>query len=794
MPKHLVIVESPAKAKTLEKYLGKDYEVRASIGHIRDLPKSKLGVDVEDDFKPKYAVIAGKTKVISDLREAAQGKQTVLLASDPDREGEAIAYHLAHLLTTGASKISIPIRRVLFEEITKPAVLAAIKKPRDINQAMFESQQARRILDRLVGYQVSPILWSKVRRGLSAGRVQTVALRIICEREREIKAFKPVEYWSIIAALSGKSPPPFSAYLYSFNGERIGKDEKQRRIENGEQAKAIVADVEKGPFVVKSVTRKERKRRPVAPFITSRLQQEASRRYGYEPRRTMAIAQQLYEGIDIGEGEGPVGLITYMRTDSTRISPVAMEELRGHIDSQYGKKYLPESPNTFKSKDSAQEAHEAIRPTSVLREPEKLKKYLSTEQFRLYDLIWKRFVASQMNDAIYDQTTVDIEAGRGVFRATGQILKFDGFMTVYIEGREADEKAEEGEEDGTQDARLPELVVGDRLNCSSITPNQHFTQPPPRYSQATLIKKLEEDGIGRPSTYASIMSTILNREYVELDQNKRLFPTELGFLVSDLLIEAFPHEFDVQFTASMENKLDDVGEAKLDWVTMLKEFYKPFSERLEWASKNMRDVKTQEIETGLTCPKCQGPLIIRWGRRGEFLACKKYPECKFTSNFERDEAGKIVIQATPEPQVTDVPCPKCGKPTIIRVGRYGPFRGCSGYPDCKYIEKVQVKADIGMNCPICKKGDIVQRRSRWGKTFYGCSEYKKDGGCNFISNHKPVARACPKCNGSYLVLKILKSKSEIICPNEQCDFTEPYTEPENPATPAPVTPPTESST
>lgn len=797
MAKHLVIVESPAKAKTIGKYLGKDYQVVASIGHVRDLPKSKIGVDVDKDFEPQYEVIKGKTDVVKDLKAAAQEKDTVLLASDPDREGEAIAWHIAHLLSTGKDKVkSKVVKRVLFEEITKTAVIESIKSPRDLDTSMFESQQARRILDRLVGYKVSPILWNKVRRGLSAGRVQTVALRIVCEREKEIKAFITQEYWSIVAKLNGPKPPGFSAYLHSYKGERVSKDQKS--IANQAQAQEIVSALEKADYEVSSVTKKERQRKPVAPFITSRLQQEASRKLGYQPSRAMKIAQELYEGIDIGDKEGPVGLITYMRTDASRVSPVALEELRGYIPTKYGKEYLPKSAYEYKSGKSAQEAHEAIRPTSVFRDPESIKSFLTKDQYRLYDLIWKRFVASQMVPAIFDQTSVDIKAGEGIFRGTGQIMKFDGFMRVYAEGRD-DDQAEASAKDGksvaldagkaAQDeknedalnaddqAELPELNQGDKLKLKSLTPNQHFTQPPPRFSQATLIKELEEKGIGRPSTYASIMSTIVNKEYVNLDQSKRLCPTDLGILVCDLLIESFPKEFDVGFTARMEDQLDSVSESKLNWVDMMREFYQPFAKTLENAAANMRDVKAQEIPSGLNCPKCNNPLNIRWGRNGEFLACKSYPECKFTCNFERDENNAVVMVAQAEPEVTDVPCPKCSAPTIIRSGKYGQFRGCSAYPKCKYIESIKSKSEIGIKCPICAKGDVVQRRSRWGKFFYGCSEYKKDGGCSFISNYKPVDRACPKCENKYLIIKERKAGNKLACPNEECDFIEDWVEP-----------------
>lgn len=793
MAKHLVIVESPAKAKTIGKYLGKDYQVEASVGHIRDLPKSKLGVDVENDFEPQYQVIKEKTDVVKDLKSAAKGKETVLLATDPDREGEAIAWHLAHLLTDGAGKIKCPIKRVLFEEITKNAVLESIKSPRDLDKPMFEAQQARRILDRLVGYQVSPVLWDKVRRGLSAGRVQTVALRIVCEREKEVRAFVAREYWSIVARLQSKKPPTFEAYLYSFNGERLGRDLKP--IENEAQALELYNAVKDATFKVASIKNKERRRRPSPPFTTSKLQQEASRKLGFQPRRAMKIAQELYEGIDIGDGEGPVGLITYMRTDSNRISPVALEDLRNYIPGKFGKQYLPASAYEYKAGKNAQEGHEAVRPTSVLRDPQSLKKYLSPEQLKLYDLIWKRFVASQMSMAVFDQTSVDITADKAVFRATGNVMKFDGFIKVYLEGKDdipqepkesqSENEQSENEDSDESEAELPALTEGEILTLKELLKNQHFTQPPPRYTQATLIKELEEKGIGRPSTYASIMTTILNKEYVNSDRSRRMVPTELGMLVADLLVESFPVEFDVGFTAALENQLDDIGAAKLDWVKMMREFYTRFAEDLKKANVTMRNVKAQEIPSGLKCPKCNNDLNIRWGRNGEFLACKSYkgdPPCTFTSNFEKDEAGVIHIVEAPKIELTDVPCPKCTKPTVVRVGRFGPFRGCSGYPECKFIEPLGTGPRIEMKCPICKVGDIVQRKSRWGKMFYGCSKYsKKEDGCKFISNHRPLERACPKCNSGYLVIKERKTGNLLACPNEDCDFNEPYIEPETAA-------------
>lgn len=787
MAKHLVIVESPAKAKSIGKYLGKDYQVEASVGHIRDLPKSKLGVDIEKDFEPQYQVIKDKTDVVKDLKAAAKDKKTVLLATDPDREGEAIAWHLSYLLTNGTGAIKCPIKRVLFEEITKGAVLESIKAPRDIDKNMFESQQARRVLDRLVGYQVSPVLWDKVRRGLSAGRVQTVALRIVCEREKEIRAFVAQEYWSIIAKLQAKNPPTFEAYLYSFDGKRLGKD--YTPIANEAHALELYNQIKDANFKVNTIKTKERRRRPSPPFTTSKLQQEASRKLGYQPRRTMKIAQELYEGIDIGDGEGPVGLITYMRTDSTRISPVALQELLAYIPEKFGKQYLPATPYEYKVSKNAQEAHEAIRPTSAMREPQAIKKYLSPEQLKLYELIWKRMVASQMAMAVFDQTSVDIQADKALFRATGNVMKFDGFIKVYLEGKDdvpQEKKESEDEEEGDDsEAELPKLTEGEVLKLKELLKNQHFTQPPPRFTQATLIKELEEKGIGRPSTYASIMSTILNKSYVDSDKSKRLVPSELGMLVADLLVGSFPVEFDVGFTAKLENQLDEISADRLNWVVMMREFYTSFSEHLKQANVSMRNVKAQEIPSGLKCPKCGNDLNIRWGRNGEFLACKSYkaePPCSFTSNFEKDEAGNIKIVEAPKIELTDVPCPKCSKPTVIRVGRFGPFRGCSGYPECRFIEPINAGPKIEMKCPICKQGDIVQRKSRWGKMFYGCSKYSKnEDGCKFISNHRPLERPCPKCNNGYLVIKERKTGNILACPQEECDFNEPYVEPPAPA-------------
>jgi len=764
--KNLVIVESPAKAKTIKRYLGSDYQVTASVGHIVDLPKSKLGVDVEHDFRPEYHVIAGKAKVLEQIRSAAKGKSVVYLATDPDREGEAIAWHIADQL----SKSKAEIHRILLHEITPAAVREALSHPGDLDQNLFDAQQARRVLDRLVGYQISPLLWDKVKRGLSAGRVQSVALRIIVEREKEREAFRAEEYWTLDARLEAANPPPFTARIYSHRGTRI--DNKAYKLPEPE-ALEIIAACENATFKVASIEKREVRRNPAPPFITSRLQQEAARRLYYSPSRTMKIAQRLYEGVDLGD-QGAVGLITYIRTDSPRVSDQALAAVRDYIGNRYGANYLPDKPNFYRSGKQAQEAHEAIRPTALERDPESLSHYLDKDALALYTLIYNRFVSSQMNPAVYDRTTVDIEAGAAVFRATGQVTKFDGFMRVYIEGRD-----DPAADDENGEATLPAMTEGELVKLLGFAPEQHFTQPPPRFSQATLIKELEEKGIGRPSTYAAIMTSILNREYVEEDESKRMRPTSLGRVVSDLLVQAFPDIIEVGFTASMEEELDHIEEGRENWVKALKRFYGPFEKRLSEASKKMPQVKRKGLPTDLKCDVDGAPMVIKWGRNGEFLACSRYPKCTNTKEFGRDEQGNIVIRESIAPEPTDQTCEKCGKPMVRRRSRFGEFLGCSGYPDCDGIKRLTADpVKTGVRCPDCKEGEILERRSRRGKIFFGCDRYPK---CKFASWDKPIAQACPNCGAPYLVEKTTKRLgTRWLCPKkEECGYAAPA--PERPA-------------
>lgn len=742
MSKSLVIVESPAKAKTIKKYLGDDFSVEASSGHLVDLPSSKLGVDIEHDFSPEYVVIRGKGKFLDKLRKAAKKADQVYLASDPDREGEAIAWHIANELG-----IQDRSHRILIHEITESAVRDSIEHPMELSQDRFEAQQARRVLDRLVGYQVSPILWKKVRKGLSAGRVQSVALRLIVEREREIEAFQKVEYWSIESELKRKPDEPsasFTAMLAKFDGEKV-------EIGNQEQADKILAAVREEPFSVTSVERKDKKRNTLPPFITSTLQQEASRKLRYNPKRTMSIAQKLYEGIALGD-EGPVGLITYMRTDSVRVSPAATEDTRNLIKETYGEDYLPEKPNTFKVKKSAQDAHEAVRPTFVEKLPDSIKSYLTEEEYKLYKLIWQRFVASQMKPMIYDQTTAEIKAGPGLFRATGSIIKFPGFSAVYQETKEEEEQEKEKDEL----KKLPDLNSGDVLDLLNLEGKQHFTQPPPRFTESSLVKELEEKGIGRPSTYASILSTIQDREYAEREK-QRLKPTLLGRSVNDLLIQGFPEIMDVKFTAEMEDKLDDVEGGSINWVELLKKFYTGFSERLEGADASMKSLRKDGIKTDIDCDECSSKMIIKWGRNGEFLSCSKYPECKSAKAFEYDEEGKIKVIEREEPELReDIKCEKCSRPMVIKKGRRGEFLACSGYPDCKnakafkfdedgnikVIEKEEPIIREDIKCEKCGK-PMAERKGRYGK-FLGCTGYPRcrniknlDENGNIIEGKKP---------------------------------------------------------
>jgi DNA topoisomerase I len=756
LAKNLVIVESPAKAKTIKRYLGSNYQVTPSVGHVMDLPKSKLGVDVEHDFKPEYHVIPGKAKILDEIKGLAKGKENIYLATDPDREGEAIAWHIRDKI----GKTKATVHRILLHEITQSAVKEAVANPTTLNENLYDAQQARRVLDRLVGYKISPLLWDKVKRGISAGRVQSPALRIVVEREREREAFRAEEYWTLDAKLEGANPPQFKARLFSHKDQRI--DNKNYKMPEAE-ARAVIAAVEKAPFTVKSIERKEVRRTPTPPFITSRLQQEASRRLYFSPRKTMQVAQRLYEGIELGD-QGAVGLITYMRTDSPRVSDQALESVRAHINDRYGQRYVPEKPNFYRSGKQAQDAHEAIRPTAVERDPESMARYLDKDALALYTLIWNRFVSSQMMPALYDRTTVDIEAADDtIFRATGQVMKFDGFMRVYIEGQ--DDSAED--EEGT----LPQLIEGEILKLLGLEPEQHFTQPPPRFTQATLIKELEERGIGRPSTYATIMTSIL-REYVEEDESKRLRPTSLGRVVCDMLTSAFPNIVESGFTAQMEENLDQVEEGTQGWVQTLKTFYVPFEEQLGHAKEKMPEVKRKGLPTGIKCPTDDGDMVIKWGRNGEFLACSNYPDCTTTSEFGRDEQGNIKIREASAPALTDEVCEKCGKPMVRRRSRFGEFLGCSGYPDCDGIKRL--KADpvkTGIACPECKEGEILERRSRRGKLFYGCGRYPK---CKFASWDKVIAQPCPQCGATFITEKVTKREGTTWqCANKECGYKVP---------------------
>jgi DNA topoisomerase-1 len=664
MAKNLVIVESPAKAKTISKFLGKNYSVKASKGHIRDLPKSSFGVDIEDNFKPKYITIRGKGEIVRELRKAVQKANKIFLATDPDREGEAISWHLAQALGIPCEKPC----RIEFNEITKDAIQAAVKKPKPIDMDKVNAQQARRILDRIVGYKISPLLWRKVRRGLSAGRVQSVAVRMICDREEEIRRFVTEEYWTIETKLCKVGQRK------GFTAKLILVDENKVEIKNEEQSKAIAAELKKGSFVVKKVKKSQRRKQPPAPFTTSNLQQEAARKLGFTAKKTMVVAQQLYEGLDIGK-QGAIGLITYIRTDSTRIAQQAQEEAKEYIIERYGKDYYPGKANVFAAKGKSQDAHEAIRPTSVRRTPGELKKYLTNEQYKLYSLIWERFVASQMEAGIFDTVSVDILAGRYVLRATGSTIKFDGFTVLYMEGKDDEEKEKEN--------LIPDLAENEELKLQKIEPKQHFTQPPPRYTEAMLVKTLEEKGIGRPSTYAPIIDTIQKRGYVYLEQ-KRFHPTELGEIVVEMLKEVFPDIIDIEFTAKMEEKLDEIGEGIIQWQELLREFYHPFAKTLEEADKKIEAVEIEDQITDQICEKCGRNMVIKYGPYGEFLACPGYPECKNTKPILK-EVGVL--------------CPECGSPLVERKSKKGrKFYGCSNYPQCKFVvwNKITDK-----RCPYC---------------------------------------------------------------------------------------------
>jgi len=937
MAKALVIVESPAKAKTINKYLGKQYLVKASLGHIKDLPKRDLAVDIDRGFEPRYEVIEGKRKLIGELRQAAKKVEDVYLAADPDREGEAICYHLQEELGDG-KKNGPRIFRVMFNEITKGAITKAFEKPGQVNINLVDAQQARRVLDRLVGYKISPLLWDKVRRGLSAGRVQTVALRLIVEREREIRAFVPREYWTIDADFNAKKPPQLTARLI-----RLG--DQPAEIGSKESADDVLAQLEGADYVVSSVGTREKKRNPVAPFITSTLQQEASRKLRFSVKRTMMLAQRLYEGVEMGK-EGSVGLITYMRTDSTRISDDAIRDVRHLILERYGKEFLPEAPNVYRSKKDAQDAHEAIRPTSMAFTPDLVEKYLAEDEMKLYRLIWNRFVACQMMPALFDQTTIDV-AGKGkngldyTFRATGSVRKFDGYLKVYEEGKD-----QVDEEDEELKHKLPLVTQGEHLRFKAIRPEQHFTEPPPRYNEATLVKRLEADGVGRPSTYASILTTIQEREYVKKETG-RFIPTELGMVVTDLLLENFDDIFDIKYTARMEEELDEIEEGKLDWRAAMSEFYERFDKDLKHAEEHMTDIKRVEKPTDLTCEKCGKPLVIKWGKHGSFLACTGYPEfspraaetdlenvqkeiatrkeraqqeldkrwgerkeryekelaqaeekttaeglnprqaderrrkvkARYAADLEKiqkrlaerhkkdKDAIKLRLQriqgrysgmkdmydldlkstasgleftwarkenlCTYTRELTvDLPdvdkvnlgeqgeeeyCENCGRPMVLKKGRFGTFYACTGFPDCKTTKPIggqQKKPDqpldelcpncgsnlvlksgrfgeftacgnypnckyvkqktIGMTCPKCGEGEIAERRSKKGKTFYGCTRWPE---CDFVAWAKPVPEKCPECGSPYMVEKWLKAGPVWQCAKQDCKHTQTLPQP-----------------
>jgi DNA topoisomerase-1 len=753
--KPLLVVESPTKVRTIKKYLGNDFNVAATVGHIKDLPPKEIGIDIENDFTPKYRNIPGKQKIISALRKSAGDADDIYLAPDPDREGEAIAWHAADVLKKKGRRFY----RVLFHELTKSAILKSMQQPEELNKNKYEAQQARRILDRLVGYQVSPLLWKKVKGGLSAGRVQSVAVRIICERERAIQKFEPVEYWSITADLEHRTPPSFAAKLVKKAGEKIN-------IPDETTAKNILEQLQEAAFKVSKVATKTIHKNPQPPFITSKLQQEAIRKLRFSAKKTMLVAQQLYEGIELGPGE-PVGLITYMRTDSTRISAEAAHEALDFIRSTYGGDYALEQPRYFKNKKKVQDAHEAIRPSSVFNTPERIAAFLNKDQMALYRLIWERFIASQMKPAQIHQKTISIQAADFIFNASGSTVMFPGFMVLY-------KTADEEDENNRKQQPLPELKEGDQLTLKELIPKQHFTQPPPRFSEASLVKELEENGIGRPSTYAAILSTIREKGYVNLVKGY-FHPSELGFIVNDLLVANFPDVFGVEFTASMEDNLDRVETADLDALNLLKSFFEPFSRKLEAAAEGMLSVKGVGIATDLTCPQCgQHRLHIKVGKNGHFLACSGYPECTYSRDYERDEKGRVHPIEPNLEAASDKVCPACKNPMVIKRGKYGEFLACSGFPKCKHTESINGGGSgngIGMDCPEAGcTGQIFEKRSKRGKVFYGCSRFPE---CTFATWDKPVAKPCPICQRPYLVEKSSKKKGVYLaCTSRECGYQE----------------------
>jgi DNA topoisomerase-1 len=767
MAENLVVVESPAKAKTINKFLGKNFLVKASMGHIKDLPKSKLGVDLEKNFEPHYITIRTRSKLLKELKSLAKKAKHVYLATDPDREGEAIGWHLAAELKAKSNVV----HRILFHEITKKAVQGALKEPRDLDMNLVNAQQARRILDRLVGYSLSPLLWKNVRRGLSAGRVQSVAVRLVVEREEEIAAFKPEEYWELSIEL-GASGGTFSAELASIDGQKL---------ETLDQATAqrLAAQLPQGAYKVASLAKKEQRRNPQAPFTTSTLQQESARKLHFSAKKTMLVAQQLYEGLELGS-EGAVGLITYMRTDSVRVAEEAQVEAKQLILDRFGKDYAPANFNFYKTKKQGQDAHEAVRPTSSLRDPKSIAAFLSPEQLKLYRLIWTRFVASQMTPAVFDQTSVEVDAtldskpGAAAFRANGSIMKFPGYLAAWnseetaapAASAAADNDDDKAEKDKDKERQLPPLSEGEALAYVSSLPSQHFTQPPPRFNDATLVKMLEELEIGRPSTYAPILSTIQDRGYVERMEGGRYKPTELGVLITQLLVKHFQDVLNVKFTAGLERELDRVEEGDIEWQKAVASFFDPFQKSLGQASEQMRNVKKElEVATEVKCSNCGTQMVVKWGRHGKFLACPNYPTCRNTKPMEEGPDGRITEKVEEELKET---CEKCGKPMIYKQGRFGRFIACSGYPDCKNTRAI--KQTIGVKCPKCNEGDVVMKRSRKGRSFYGCSAYPK---CDFVSWGKPVLKPCPKCQAKFLTEKYSKKDGmSLVCITEDCGYKE----------------------
>lgn len=724
----LVIVESPAKAKTINKFLGKEYSVKACMGHVRDLPDQELGIDLENGFRPKYVTIKGKAKLVAEIKKAAEASEGVLLATDPDREGEAIAWHIAQCIGSRGSHDGDGTGRILFNEITEAAIKTAVLHPLGIDINKVDAQQARRVLDRLVGYQVSPLLWKTIHGGLSAGRVQSVALRLVCQREREIVAFIAEEYWSVDARLQDASDQAFTARLLTWMGKSI-------TIENEERASAIVEELRALPFLVLSVDRGEQKRNPPPPFTTSTLQQDAARRLGFTVKKTMAVAQQLYEGIDVGGDT--VGLITYMRTDSVRCSPEAVSSAREYVARVFGKQFLPKAQRAYRNKGTAQDAHEAVRPTYLSRPPTEIRSFLTEDQRKLYDLVWRRFVASQMSSAVYSTVSVDIGAGDYVFRASESIVKFQGYQALYTEAKDDEPVPEE--------RKIPDaLTVGQPLSLLDLLPEQHFTKPPARYTEASLVKELDAKGIGRPSTYSQIIGTLLDREYVAKEKGK-FKPTDLGMTVSDLLVASFPDIFSVEFTARMESDLDRVEAGQDQWIDVVQHFYEPFSRALREVSLQSRTLKQALQEaTDQVCEQCGSPMVVKWGRNGKFIACSGYPNCRNT----------MPLESLPAPPLPDQACDKCGSPMLVKSGRYGPFLACSNYPKCRNTQPISV----GVGCAVegCT-GKIVEKRSKRGRVFFGCSRYPS---CKYATWDRPVDHSCPICKAPFLLGK----RDHLECP------------------------------